>query len=265
MCVYIMYPDQYGTQMKKIVFCSFKGGTAKTSNALNIGACLATFHNKRVLLIDFDSQANLSSGLGLGPDNDDTMVCVLQGRKPIESVIQNTSIPNLSIIPGNTFLGGIECAAPLVSDLYAHERFRKSLIGLDYDYCFIDTPPSLGWLTQSAFLAADHSIICAIPEPYSILALNRLKEYHRSIQGNHPISCLGVILALWDNKGITNHVFVQAIHDSFSELLFDSKIRRDISVNRAILKGKSVFQTHSSSRAAIDYYELTNEFLNRMT
>lgn len=249
--------------MITFVFCSFKGGTAKTSSALHIGACLTKYHKKKVLLIDFDSQANLSTGLGMGPDNLDTMVPVLQGYRKAAEVIKKTSLTNLDIIPANTYLDGIEATAPLVSDLYAHERLRKSLMGLSYDFCFIDTPPSLGWLTQSAFFAANYSIICAVPEPYSILALNRLKDYHESIQENHALSCLGVIMTFWDAKGATNDVFLNAIEESFPGLIFQAKVRRDISVSRSILQGKPVIDTEEKSRASVDYKELSNEFLAR--
>jgi chromosome partitioning protein len=250
--------------MITFVVCSFKGGTAKTSSALHIGACLAKYRKKRVLLVDFDSQANLSTGLGIGPDNLDTMVPVLQGQKKTAEVIKQTSTKNLDIIPANTFLDGIEATSPLVSDLYAHERLRKALVGLPYDYCFIDTPPSLGWLTQSAFFAANYSVICAVPEPYSILALNRLKDYHACIQANHALSCLGVIMTFWDAKGATNDAFLNAIEDSFPGLVFQAKVRRDISVSRAIMQGKPVIDTEEKSRAALDYKELAKEFLGRI-
>jgi chromosome partitioning protein len=250
--------------MITFVFCSFKGGTAKTSSALHIGACLAKYHNKKVLLVDFDSQANLSTGLGIGPDNLDTMVPVLQGKKKLHEVIRQTTLKNMDIIPANTFLDGIEATSPLVSDMYAHEKLRKSLVCLPYDFCFIDTPPSLGWLTQSAFFAARHSIICAVPEPYSILALNRLKEYHASIQENHTLSCLGVIMTFWDVKGAANDVFLSAIEDSFPTTVFQAKVRRDISVSRAILQGRPVIDTEEKSRAALDYQDLSKEFLVRV-
>jgi chromosome partitioning protein len=249
--------------MHTFVFCSFKGGTAKTSTALHIGACLAKFHQQTVLLVDFDSQANLSTGMGIGPDNLDTMVPVLQGEKQTKDVIQKTRIRGLDIIPANTYLDGIEASAPLVTDLYAHERLRKALTGLCYNYCFIDTPPSLGWLTQSAFYAAQSSVICALPEPYSILAVNRLKEYHAAIQENHSIGCLGVVISFWDHRGATNDAFLQAIHNSFPQLLFQTKIRRDMAVNRAILHGMPVIETEEKSRASIDYQDLANEFLKR--
>lgn len=250
--------------MRTYVFCSFKGGTAKTSSSLHLGACLAKYHQKRVLLVDFDSQANLSTGLGIGPDCLDTMVPVLQGRKKALEVIQRTSIPGLDLIPANTFLDGIESNAPLVSDLYAHERLRKALSGLPYDFCLIDTPPSLGWLTQSAFYASEGSIVCAVPEPYSILAMNRLKEYHAAIQERHPLANAGVIITFWDERGAANGVFLDAIQAAFPHLLYQSKVRRDIAVNRAVLQGKPVIETEEKSRASLDYQELTKEFLRRI-
>ena len=252
--------------MTKIVtFCSFKGGTAKTSTCLHLGAALAKFEKKRVLLIDFDAQANLSAGLGLGVDHLDTMARVLKEEKGVEEVIQQTMVKNLDIIPANIYLDGIESTAPIVGDLYGHERLRKSISHLDqYHYIFIDTPPSLGWLTQSALFAAHHSLICAIPEAYSILALNRLREYHEQIRENHPLELLGVVLSFWSERGSTNEAFVDAIELAFPAKLFPSKIRRDIAVSRAVLRGMPVFELTSNSRAGEDYKALSRDFLARL-
>jgi chromosome partitioning protein len=191
------------------------------------------------------------------------MVPVLQGEKKAAEVIQQTYLNGLHIIPANTYLDGIESSVPLVSDLYAHERLRKALAGLPYDFCFIDTPPSLGWLTQTAFYAAQASVICALPEPYSILAMNRLKDYHIAIQEHHPLACAGVIISFWDERGAANAIFLEAIHEAFPELLFNAKIRRDMAVNRAILQGKPVIDTEEKSRASSDYQDLAKEFLLR--
>ena len=138
--------------MDIVACCSFKGGTAKTSTVLHLGVLLAKKFGKKILLVDFDSQANLSTGLGFSSDTYDTMASVLQGGKKSEEVIQRSGVDGLDIICGSVFLDGIEATSPIVSDLYGHERLRNALRGLDYDFIFIDTPPSLGWLTQSAFL-----------------------------------------------------------------------------------------------------------------
>jgi chromosome partitioning protein len=252
--------------MLTFTFCSFKGGTSKTSTALHIGAGLAKFHKKRVLLIDFDSQANLSIGLGVGPDELSTMVPVLQGERGLTSVIQNTSVEGLSLIPANAYLDGIERTPQLGNDPYAHERLRRGLksVEQDFDLCFIDTPPSLGWLTQSAFFASQHSVICAIPEAYSIIALRRLKEFQASIRQYHDIRVLGVVLSFWDERGAVNKAFLSEIDSSFPNVTFASKIRRDMTVSRAVLKGQTVFDFDEASRAAEDYKILTQEFVTRL-
>ena len=251
--------------MQTFVFNSFKGGTAKTSSSLHIGACLAKHHGKRVLLIDFDSQANLSIGLGVGADCLETMVPVLQGQKEIGEVVQKTQIEGLSLVPANAYLDGIERTPELGNDPYAHERLRRSLkpIEGDFDFCFVDTPPSLGWLTQSAYFASQQSVICAIPEAYSILALRRLKEFLSSIQQYHSIDVFGVILSFWDERGAVNKDFLDEINASFPEMMFEAKIRRDISVSRAVLKGQTVFDFDKDGRAAEDYRALADEFMNR--
>lgn len=249
--------------MHTVTFCSFKGGTAKTSTTLHLGACLAKYHKKKVLLIDFDSQANLSTGIGFGRDSLEAMPAVLKGECKISDIIQKSCIPNLDVALANVFLDGIEATSQLVTDHYSHERLRKCLKDLDYDFCFIDTPPSLGWLSQSAFYAAQHSIICATPEPYSLLGLQRLKEYHDLIKENHNLSVLGVVLTFWDGRGAANNVYIDSIESSFPNGLFETKIRRDTSVNRAILKGKPVIEIFESSRASEDYKALTEEFLKR--
>jgi chromosome partitioning protein len=252
--------------MQTFTFCSFKGGTGKTSTAMHIGACLAKFHNKRVLLIDFDSQANLSVGLGLGPDNLQTMVPVLQGDNNIRDVIQKTFIQGLDLVPANAYLDGIERTPQLGNDHYAHERLRRALktVENNYDFCFLDTPPSLGWLTQSAFFASQYSVICVIPEAYSVIALRRLKAFHESIRQYHAIEEFGVVLSFWNEKGAVNEGLLNEINSSFPNMTFESKVRRDMTISRAVLKGKTVFEYDNTSRAAEDYKDVTNEFLNKL-
>jgi len=248
-----------------VTFCSFKGGTAKTSTVLNLAACLSRYHQKKMLLIDFDAQANLSIGLGIGPDSLKTMVPVLQGEAKIQDVIQDTAIPELSLIASNAYLDGIERSQHLALDPYAHERLRRSLsmVQEDFDFCFIDTPPSLSWLTQSAFFASQHSLICAIPEAYSVLALRRLKEFHNSIQQYHSIQPLGIVLSFWDERGATNQDFLNEINSSFEGKLFSTKVRRDVAVSRAVLQGKPVIDYDLQTRASLDYISLTKEFLQK--
>lgn len=253
--------------MKTITFCSFKGGTSKTSTALNLGTCLSKLHDKKVLLVDLDPQANLSIGLGVGADKLETMVPVLQEKAEIKNVISSTCVENLFLVPSNAYLDGVEKLPPLGNDCYAHERVRKALekVKNEYDYCFIDTPPSLGWLTQSAFFASDYSVVCAIPEAYSVIALERLKDFHDKINEHHPINVLGIVLTFWNERGAINAELLEAIEESFPKKILHSKVRRDMVVSRAVFEGIPVLNFDPSSRAAQDYKVLAEEFLDRIS
>lgn len=217
------------------------------------------------MLVDFDSQANLSIGLGFGPDDMNTIVPVLQEQGDIKDVIQKTSIKGLYLIPSNAYLDGVERTPQLGNDPYAHERLRRALKGVEncFDFCFLDTPPSFGWLTQSAFFASQHSVVCAIPEAYSVIALRRLKEFLNSIRQYHDIDVFGVVLSFWDKRGAVNQDFLDEINASFPDVTFSAKIRRDMLVSRAVLKGKTLFEFNEDSRAAKDYKMLADEFMKR--
>lgn len=246
-----------------IAISSFKGGTAKTSTVLHIGAALAKHYGKKTLLIDFDAQANLTTGLGFDPDENDSLAPVLQGTKDIKEVIKPTSVEKLDLIPADTWLERVEVTGSLAADRYSHERLRDILAPMEYDFIIIDTPPSLCWLTESALIAAEHTLVCATPEFYSIKGLERLSQFIESIGQRHPLNVLGIVLSFWNTRGKSNHAFLEVIESTFPNKAFKSKIRRDISVSEASIYGKPIFETAPTSRAAEDYITLTREILKR--
>lgn len=251
--------------MKSVIaVSSFKGGTAKTSTALHVGAAFAKFHKKKVLLIDFDAQANLTTGLGFDPDEHDSMASVLQGNKTMEEVIRNTSIENLDVVPADTWLERVESTGILATDRYSHERLRDLIIPLEYDVIIIDTPPSLSWLTESALIAANHTLVCATSEFYSVKGLERLSQFVSSIGQRHSLNVLGVLLSFWSSRGKTNTAFLEVIERTFPKKILNSRVRRDISVSEASIYGKPVFETSKSSRAVEDYLAVTQEILQRL-
>lgn len=250
--------------MKKIAISSFKGGTAKTSTALHLGSALSLFHKKKVLLIDFDSQANLTTGLGFDPDEQDSAAPVLQGDTPVENVIKKTGIERLDLIPADTWLERVEVTGNLASDRYSHERLREIISSLDYDYVIIDTPPSLCWLTESALIAADETLVCTTPEFYSVKGLERLAHFIENIGQRHPLNTLGVVMSFWNARGKSNSAFLDVIDNTFPEKALKTKIRRDISVSEAAIYGKPVFQACPKCRASEDYQSLTSELLEKM-
>lgn len=247
-----------------IAISSFKGGTAKTSTTLHVGAALAKYHKKKTLLIDFDSQANLTTGLGFDPDEHDSLAPVLQGNKKVIDVIKKTSVKGLDIIPADTWLERIEVTGPLAADRYSHERLRDIIDPLKYDFVIIDTPPSLCWLTESALIAANQALICATPEFYSVKGLERLALFIENLSQRHPLNILGVILSFWSKRGKSNHEFLDVIERTFPKKAFDAKVRRDITISEASIYGKPVFETAPQSRGAQDFTSLTKELLKRL-
>ncbi len=250
--------------MQTIAISSFKGGTAKTSTALHLGAALVKFHKKKVLLVDFDAQANLTTGLGFDPDEHDSLASVLQGEKSVAEVTLKTDLPGLNLIPADSYLERVEVTGQLAADRYSHERLRDILEPLKYDYVIIDTPPSLCWLTESALIAAKHTLVCATAEFYSVKGLDRLSQFVNSIGQRHPLNVLGVVLSFWNSRGKTNDTFLEVIESTFPNKVFKTKVRRDISVSEASIHGKSVFETTPASRAAEDYRDVVKEILKRL-
>jgi chromosome partitioning protein len=250
--------------MRIITVSSFKGGTAKTSLSLNVGAILAKKHKKKVLLIDFDAQANLTAGLGFDPDQHDSLAPVLQGTKTVEEVTLPTEIKNLFLIPADTWLERIEVTGPLATDRYSHEKLKNVLKSLNYEYVIIDTPPSLCWLTESAFIASDYCLVAATTEFYSIKGLQRLSLFVDTIGKRHTLKVLGVALSFWNERGKNNDAFIKIINESFPDKVLTYKIRKDISVSEASILGKPVIETAPNSRASLDFAQLTKELLSKM-
>jgi chromosome partitioning protein len=250
--------------MKIVALCSFKGGTAKTSSSIHIGAALAQFFKQRVLLVDFDAQANLTAGLGYDPDAQDSLAPVLQGNKRVEDVIISTCVQNLDLIPADTWLERVETTGVLASDRYSHEKLRDLLVSLPYDMVLIDTPPSLCWLTESALIASHFSLICLTPEFYSIKGLERLAEFTKAMSKRHPLELLGIVLSFWHPRGKSNATFLEVIEKTFPGKLLHTKVRRDIAISEASIYGKPSFVTAPRSRASEDYLKLTKELLGRI-
>lgn len=250
--------------MVTIAVSSFKGGTAKTSTVLHIGAGLARFHNKKVLLIDFDAQANLTTGLGFDPDENDSMASVLQGQKTFDEVVLHTPFENVHLVPADAWLERVEVTGALAADRYSHERLAKIVEPLDYDYVLIDTPPSLCWLTESALIASQYTVVCATPEFYSVKGLERLGQFIDTIAQRHPLDILAVILSFWNPRGKSNDAFTQVIERTFPDKLIETRIRRDIAVSEASVYGKPVFEVMPKSRAAEDYQLMIEELLTRL-
>lgn len=249
--------------MHTLVFCSFKGGTGKTTLSLNVGCNLAQFLGKKVLLADLDPQSNLSSGLGASVRSDQKgLHDIVYTSNDLKSIIFETKKDSVDLIPASF-------SSEQFRELDIHrgpsnnlKLFLNEYCAPFYDICIIDTPPSLGGLTKEAFVAGDKLIACLTPEPFSILGLQKIREFLSSVGKPEEEHILGIALSFWDDRNSTNQMYIDIIESIYKNKLFSTKIRRDISLSRSLLKEDSVANVYPNSRAAEDILKLTHEIAN---
>nr|WP_172686923.1 ParA family protein [Chlamydia pecorum]ALF35304.1 Chromosome/plasmid partitioning protein ParA [Chlamydia pecorum] len=249
--------------MKTITFCSFKGGTGKTTLSVNVGSNLVQYRGKKVLLVDLDPQANLTSSLGVQVKQK-SLNDVFRHPQCIQEAIYKTKIENLEIIPSNTL---IEDFREINFDF---QIFGKHLshclqeVKDVYDICILDTPPSLGLLTKEAFIASNYLIICLTPEPFSILGLQKIKEFCLSLNLDQSLEVLGIVFSFWDERNSTNSTYLNIIESIYENKIFSSKVRRDVALSRSLLKETSVINAYPNSRAAQDILKLSKEIEEKL-
>ena len=249
--------------MQTLVFCSFKGGTGKTTLSLNVGCNLAQFLGKKVLLVDLDPQSNLSSGLGVGVTNDKKgLHNIVYSSSGLKSIVCKTKKPGVDIIPSSFLSEQFRLSSTSIIPKNNLKLFLDEFCASFYDVCIIDTPPSLGGLTKEAFIAGDRLIACLTPEPFSILGLQKIREFLISIGKQDDDHILGIILSFWDDRNSTNRTYIDIIESIYENKTFSTKIRRDVSLSRSLLKEDSVANVYPHSRAAADILSLTYEIAN---
>lgn len=246
--------------MKIVTFCSLKGGTGKTTLSINIGGNIAQLSkkNRKVLLVDLDSQANLTSGLGV-----DGFVEDIEVKKGKQSLIRKTKIKNLDVLPMSLCMDKFRYA----EFDYLSELLHKTLCSLDksYDLCIIDTPPTIGTVVREAFIASDHIVACLTPEPFSILGLQKIKEISRDIKKNQRNNwLLGIVFSFWDPRNATNSVYIDAVQSIYKNKLFNHKIRRDVHISRSLLKETSVMNAYPKARSSQDFISLSTEIERKL-
>ena len=250
--------------MRIISFVNQKGGVAKTTSAVNIGASLVN-HGKRVLLIDLDAQGSLSICSGfmeIGADELTTYE-VLKGediRKAVRSVSDG-----LSVLPTDIRLSGAEIS---LSSVPGREFLLKEALSVyenDFDYVLIDCPPSLGILTLIALTASDGVII---PVKADFLALNGMSQLVNVInvvrrRMNPKLEIFGVIATFYNSRRNLDQQIVEQIETFFPGKLFETKISQNTALAEAPANGTNIFSYDSKSKGAQQYEALTEEFIKR--
>lgn len=252
---------------KIYVFANQKGGVAKTTTAINLGAYVAAA-GRRVLIIDLDPQGNATTSLGLNPrELSHSIYNILVDGTPIQEVLTLTSQLGLDLVPSTTDLAGAEIE--LVGQMARERLLSRALVPIleRYDYIFIDEPPSLGLLTINGLTAATHGVI--IPVQCEYLALEGLSLLMQTVQQvrevlNNRLSIAGVVLTMFDSRTKISQQVVQEVQTYFPEQVFQTIIPRNVRLSEAPSHGLSIFSYSPQSAGAQAYAALSAEFLERV-
>ncbi len=250
--------------MKTIAVTNQKGGCGKSTTAVNVAASFAHV-GKRVIIVDLDSQAHTTLGLGVVPEELHRTIydIITDPQMPITKVVMETKTERLDIIPSNILLSGAE--SELVSMYEREYVLQKHLEGLgsDYDVCVIDCSPSLSILTLNALVASTDVLIPVQTHYYALEGLKQLLETIDVVQSrfNSSLKILGVLLTYVESRTLLSREVQRQMKDFFGELIFDTVIHRNVRLAEAPSAGQPVIIYDVNCRGAQEYLALINEII----
>lgn len=248
---------------KVIVFVNQKGGVGKTTSAINIGAYIAEA-GKKVLLVDFDSQGNMSTGVGVNRKKP-TIYELMAGQSSADETIKHTALQNLDVISASIELSG---AAIELVELENREFYLKNALAPvrdRYDYILIDCPPSLGLLTLNGLAAADEVLVPMQCEYFALEGLTLLLQTVKTVQGgiNQNLKIGGIFFTMYDSRTKLAEQVVKEVISYFKDYVFNTMIPRNIRLSEAPSHGEPICLYDPTCIGAKSYKKLAEEVISR--
>lgn len=248
---------------KIVAIFNQKGGVGKTTTSINLSAGIGRL-GKKVLLVDIDPQGNSTSGLGVDKNQVDSLIYdVLALDSPIMESIYKTTAENLEIIPSNNQLAGLEIEFARAGNWETTLRDKLNEIKDNFDYIFIDCPPSLGVLSILGLIAADSVIVPIQCEYYALEGVSQLFNTIEMVKKsyNPGLDIEGVVLSMFDGRTNLSIQVVEEVKSFFKGKVYTNIIPRNVRLAEAPSYGLSVIDYDSRSKGSEAYMELAEEFL----
>jgi chromosome partitioning protein len=249
-----------------IALCNQKGGVGKTTSTINLGAALAEY-GRRVLLVDFDPQGALSVGLGVQPHQLErtTYNLLMERSVGIDEVLLKTGVSGMDLLPSNIDLSAAE--VQLVNEVAREQTLARALAPVlgEYDFVLIDCQPSLGLLTVNALTAANGVIIPLECEFFSLRGVALLIDTIDKVQQrlNPDLRLEGILATMYDGRTLHGREVYSRVLEAFGDKVFDTVINRTVRFPETTVAGEPITTWAPTSNGAIAYRELAMEVLSR--